>query len=383
MRILLFGEYSRFHNSLKEGLIALGHDVLLVGNNDFKGYPLDISFYASFFKNSYLLNKFRHLVYRLTAVDLAQYETAIRFFLNRKQCVGFDAVQLVNEYPVGTTARLEKMILNYIFTNNSNVFVSACGDDFVSVRYMTEGKFTYSTMTPCLQNPSLGHCKFSYLYLTAPFKRLHEFVYQNVKAVIPGDLDYAIPWKGMPKATQLIPYPINTTSLQQLPLKPFPIRIFHGINEANYYKKGNAFFEEALSIIRQRYPDAVEINEVRSVPYNTYISLYNDCHILLDQVYSYDQGYNALEAMAKGKVVFTGAEQEFVDHFNLDAPVAINAVPDTDKIVNQLAYLIEHPEKINEISRNARQFVEQHHNYKRVAQQYIDIWTSDNNPDKP
>jgi hypothetical protein len=39
------------------------------------------------------------------------------------------------------------------------------------------------------------------------------------------------------------------------------------------------------------------------VPYATYIELYNKSHIVLDQVFSYDQGYNALEAMAKGKVV--------------------------------------------------------------------------------
>jgi hypothetical protein len=46
MRILLVGEYSRFHNSLKEGLLALGHDVVIIGDNDFKNYPLDISVFA-------------------------------------------------------------------------------------------------------------------------------------------------------------------------------------------------------------------------------------------------------------------------------------------------------------------------------------------------
>ena len=38
MRILLVGEYSRFHNSLKKGLLQLGHDVILIGDNDFKNY---------------------------------------------------------------------------------------------------------------------------------------------------------------------------------------------------------------------------------------------------------------------------------------------------------------------------------------------------------
>jgi len=35
-------------------------------------------------------------------------------------------------------------------------------------------------------------------------------------------------------------------------------------------------------------------------------------------VYAYDQGFNALEAMAKGKVVFTGAEKEWLELYNLE-----------------------------------------------------------------
>jgi hypothetical protein len=35
------------------------------------------------------------------------------------------------------------------------------------------------------------------------------------------------------------------------------------------------------------------------IPYTTYINSYNKAHILLDQTYAYDQGYNALEAMAR------------------------------------------------------------------------------------
>ncbi len=44
MKILLVGEYSRLHNSLKEGLTHLGHSVTLIGDGDlFKNYPVDIS----------------------------------------------------------------------------------------------------------------------------------------------------------------------------------------------------------------------------------------------------------------------------------------------------------------------------------------------------
>ena len=43
MKILLVGEYSRLHNSLKEGLLKLGHQVVLIGMEDgFKKYPTDL-----------------------------------------------------------------------------------------------------------------------------------------------------------------------------------------------------------------------------------------------------------------------------------------------------------------------------------------------------
>ena len=32
MKVLLVGEYSRLHNSLKEGLQKLGHEVFIVGD---------------------------------------------------------------------------------------------------------------------------------------------------------------------------------------------------------------------------------------------------------------------------------------------------------------------------------------------------------------
>jgi glycosyltransferase involved in cell wall biosynthesis len=374
MRVLLFGEYSRFHNTLKEGLVRMGHDVLLAGNNDFKNYPLDVSYYAKFSKDLYVVNKVRQLIFRIFSIDIAQWESALRFYINRKKCRGFDVVQLINVYPIGTTPYLEQKILKYIFRNNTKAYLSACGDDFVSVKYMLDNRFRYSTMTPCIKQPEAGHCKYSRLYVTAPFIKLHNFVYSQVSAVIPGDLDYAIPWSGDPKSVGLIPYPINTDRFHIQDNYDEPISIFHGINRANYYKKGNGFFEKALEIIKQQYGDHINIIQVESIPYDEYIKLYDSCSIVLDQVYSYDQGYNALEAMARGKVVFTGAEDEFNSHFALSEKVAINALPDVESIVSELQYLIENPTEIKEIGLRARKFVEDHHDYRKVAEQFIKVW---------
>jgi glycosyltransferase involved in cell wall biosynthesis len=112
------------------------------------------------------------------------------------------------------------------------------------------------------------------------------------------------------------------------------------------------------------------------VPYDEYIKSYNSAHILLDQVYAYDQGYNALESMAKGKVVFTGAENEFNDYYNLKERVAVNALPDVNKLVLELSYLIDNPNEISAIGERARNFIEKEHECKKIANDYLETWTT-------
>jgi glycosyltransferase involved in cell wall biosynthesis len=143
----------------------------------------------------------------------------------------------------------------------------------------------------------------------------------------------------------------------------------------SYLKKGINYFEKALEIVRKKYADKVEIIVTENLPYDEYISIYNKAHILLDQVFAYDQGYNALEAMTKGKVVFTGAETDFLNQYQLqEDEICINALPDENKIAAKLSYLIEHPEKIIEISENARNFIEKEHDYKVIAGKYLGCW---------
>ena len=129
-----------------------------------------------------------------------------------------------------------------------------------------------------------------------------------------------------------------------------------------------------MELIKVKYASKIEIIIAENLPYQTYINQYNKAHIILDQVYSFDQGYNALEAMAKGKVVFTGAENEFIKYYNLTEKVALNALPDLDYLVKELDYLIENPNEIIAIGTRARKFIEKEHNYIAVAEKYLSKW---------
>ncbi|WP_299556125.1 glycosyltransferase [Seonamhaeicola sp.] len=379
MKILLIGEYSRLHNSLKEGLVINGHEVLLVGSGDgFKNYPVDINI-APLTKKNPLLFFLLKAIYKLFKTDISKIEIAFRFYKILPKLKGFDAVQLINETSIKTFYRTEKWFLKKIINQNKRLFLLSCGTDYVSVKYAFDKKLRYSILTPFHNDNTLSkHYQFILKYLSKPNYELHKFLYQNIHGVIASDIDYHIPLKYHSEYLGLIPNPVNIDKLNFIPIKiTDKINIFHGINSQNYIKKGNSFFEIALSNIKKKYPEKVNIVTTKDVSYTNYIKIYDDSHIILDQVYAYDQGYNALEAMAKGKVVFTGAEQEWLAHYNLkEDTVAINALPDAKKIAAKLEWLILNPEKIIEISKNARDFVVEYHDYKKVAQKYVDCWKS-------
>ena len=70
-------------------------------------------------------------------------------------------------------------------------------------------------------------------------------------------------------------------------------------------------------------------------------------------------------------------KKKWLDYYNLqEDTVAINALPDVQKIADKLSWLIENPHEIIEISKNARDFIEKEHDYKKCAQQYLDKWST-------
>lgn len=379
MKILLVGEYSRLHNSLKEGLLHHGHEVILLGTGDgFKNFPTDITITATLFSKPFFKN-IAKVFDKLFNIQLIEFE----YYYKLKKIIptlrDFDIVQLINEQSLKTSPKHEIQLVTQLLKQNKSIFLLSCGTDYTSVKYALDKKFKYSILTPYFENSvHKKHYRFILKYVSKPYKKLHDFLFSNVKGVIASDFDYHIPLKGHSKYLGLIPNPINTDKIQYKPFKiSDKVVIFHGINRMNYIKKGNRFFEEALDIIKNKYSDKVDIVVAKNLPYQEYIKAFDSCHILLDQVYAYDQGYNALEAMAKGKVVFTGAEKEWLDYYNLrENTIAINALPDTNDIVSKLEWLIENPSMILEISKNARAFIESEHNYIRISEQYLKIWSN-------
>ena len=377
MRILLVGEFSRLHNSLKEGLVKLGHEVTIISSGDgMKKFATDIDI-SSFIAKHTLLKRTNSLFIRFLNIDFIKYEHAYKFKKRIPELKGFDIIQLINEDFIFAKPKTEIQLLKKLISQNNKFFLLCCGEDYTTINYYLNTPENYSIITPYLKNKSLKkRYTYSLKYITKPYKELHDFIAKKSKGVIATDIDYHIPMLKEHNYLGMIPNPVNIDTIKYKPIEiGEKINIFHGINSHSNIKKGSIFIKEALKIIKEKYPDKVSIKITQDLPYTEYIKIYDDAHILIDQVYGYDQGYNALEAMAKGKVVFTGAEKEWLEYYNLkEDTVAINALPDANQIVDKLEWLILNPEKLIEISKNARHFIEKEHSYKSIAQKYVEFW---------
>ncbi len=377
MRILLVGEYSRLHNSLKEGLLKNGHEVTLISNGDwFKNYPSDISIKPTLTTTN-PINYFRQIIFKFFKIDICKIEIGIKFYQKLPLLKNFDVVQLINEAPIQTFAFFERYLLQKLFHQNKNTFLLCCGVDYAVVNYLVKDIQKYSILTPYFNNvKAKKEYDYVFFYLSRRHKKTHQLVIRSIQGIIASDIDYVLAIKNNSLYKAFIPNAINTDKIAFIPNKITDIIIlFLGINRANYFAKGISFFEDALKIIKIKYSNKVEIIIAENLQYNEYINQLKKAHIVLDQVYSYDQGYNALESMAMGKTVFTGAETEFLDYYNLtEDTVCINALPNVNYLINKLSYLIENPIKIEEIGISARKFIETHHQNINVAKEYEKVW---------
>ena len=323
-----------------------------------------------------ILKKVKVAVLKLTGFDISSYLTYKQFQQNEEYFCGFDVVQLINENSFFCNFQYEKKILKFLFQHHKKVFLLSCGDDYEYVHYNFNHPENPSIIQPYLAG-KIADQDFSNVlkFRTKSFEKLHQYIYQNIQGVIASDIDYQIPLQNHPNYLGLIPSPINLRKFPQSEIKISDrIVIFHGINRESYFKKGNDFFEKALEIIKQKYADQIDVFVTENVPYNDYINRYNQAHIVLDQLYGHDQGSNALEAMAKGKVVFTNASESFEKHYHLTEKVAVNAMPEVDYLVAELSFLIENPEEIIAMGQRARAFVEKEHDSIKITQRYLDTW---------
>ena len=366
MKILLIGEYSNLHWGLSEGLREVGHKVCVLSNGDFwKNYKRDISLVR------HDGQPFAGIRYMLATISLLP------------KMRGYDIVQLINPMFLELKAERIAPFYRYLRRHNGKIFLGAFGMDALWVRAGTDRKsFRYSDFnigSKPVDNESTRELIADWSGGTAK-EKLNYMIADDCDGIIAGMYEYHTAYKERyDKKLTYIPMPINVGNIAVPQNEAHnKLRFFIGIQKSRNQYKGTDIMLNALLRINKTYPDKCEILKAENVPFEEYSQMINNCDVLLDQLYGYSPGMNALLALAKGKIVVGGAEEECYDILGEHhlRPM-VNVIPDEEDVYNKLEKLVLSPaEDIKRMKKESLLYVKKHHDHRRVAEQYIKFWNS-------
>lgn len=365
MKILLLGEYSNVHWTLAEGLRQLGHKVKVLSNGDFwKNYPRDYS-----------------LVRTPTRLGGLAYMLRLLYLLPRLR--GYDVVQIINPMFLELKAAHIFPIYRYLRRHNRKVIMGAFGMDYywVNTCSSTHSPFRYSdfNIAQTIRHNADAE-KERADWLGTDKERLNRFIASDCDAIIAGLYEY---WRCyepiFPKKTHFIPLPIVSGQHKRTNYynQAHPLKIFIGISKGRSEYKGTDIMLKAAQALQAKYPQRVELIIAEGVPFAQYCQMMQHSDVILDQLYGYVPGMNALQAMDYGIISVGGGEPENYRILNEDSlrPI-VNVEPNFESVFSQLEALVCHPERIAPMQKQSIEYVDKHHNYIRVAKAYEKVYLS-------
>lgn len=298
---------------------------------------------------------------------------------------GYDIVQLINPHFLELRPGKLAYLFNTLRRNNGRVFLTLAGDDSNYIRQCVRKDkqiFRFSEMR-IADRPTAFASEFKdfeYGWLRDDVSRYSEMVYEEVAgamAVLP-EYDMAAREILDPKKLAFTNLPID------LDLLPFrtpditrPLQIFVGQRKERNraIQKGTLLLADFARSLEKEFPGRCEAVVVENLPLNEYLRRMADTHIVLDQLYAYSPATNALQAMALGKAVATGAQPEYFDYIgSSDRDCLIAARPDDDAWKDEIRALIREPQLIVDKAVKARKIVEENNALPIVADRFIKAW---------
>ena len=321
MKILLIGEYSNVHNTLAQGLRALGHKVCVISNGDFwKNYPRDIDVARRPGKLGGIL-------------------LLMRLWTLLPKMRGYDVVQLIN--PIFFELRAERLYFfyRYLRKHNKSVFLGAFGMDWYWVHTCTNEKpLRYSDFNfgDKVREDAIAK-KDQHDWLGTVKEQLNKMIATDCDGIITGLFEYqACYHPKFPDKTQFIPYPISTWATDITTHDK--LRIFVGISKERSAYKGTDIMLRAAEDLVKKYPTKVDIIKAEGVPFAEYQHMMDNSDVQLDQLYAYTPAMNALLAMSKGIIVVGGGEPENYEILGeTELRPIVNVLPNYESVYHELA----------------------------------------------
>ena len=382
MRILFIGEFSNVHNTLAQGLKKLGHEVVVASNGDYwKQYHRDIDLARIHEDGMGMMVKVRN------AIHLMQF--LFRLALALPKMHGFDVVQFINPYFVSLKSENSFWLYRYLRRNNKKVILGAYGDDFYLVDCMTRKKplrySDYNRGEEELFNEEANKRRAEWLGTSR--ETMNRYIASDCDAIIAGAYEYWVPYnlsedrdttqRLLRDKLYLVPFPVVIPSQVNIPSSSEKLRVFIGISKGRSVFKGTDILLRVAEALQAKYPEKMELRKAEGVPFDVYQTMMDSSDVLLDQIYAYGPGMNALLAMSKGMIVFSGGEPEHYDSMGeKECRPIVKTLPSYEYLYEKLEWLILHPEVVERLKRQSREYVVRNHEYMKIARRMEEIYDS-------
>ena len=362
MRILLLGDYSNVHATLAEGFKALGHECVVASDGDsWKNYPRDIDL-----KREYGLRGNVSYLWRLLKA--------------LPQMKGFDVVQLINPMFLELKAERIAPIYRYLRRHNDKMVLGSFGMDYYWTyvnTYQRPLRYSDFNFGDTIRTDAEAE-RYRREWIGTPKEHLNRLIADDCDGIVTGLYEYWATYQQFKEKMTFIPFPIRintshpSTVNSQLSTS---LRLFIGINKGRSVYKGTDIMLRAAQAVQAKYPDRLTLQVAEGVPFAQYQEMLNGSHAILDQLYSYTPAMNSLLAMSKGIINIGGGEPENYDILGeTELRPIINVQPTYESCYEEIEQLVLHPERIPILQEQSIAYVKKHHDYLKVAQQYIDFY---------
>lgn len=377
MKILLIGEASFLHNTLKKGLVERGHRVTTMSDgNGWHDAPRDIDL-----RRDGRWGK------------LGGLRVVWQLLRHLPQLCGNDVVQIHNYQFVPLMYRWNTLLLRFLKLTNRRVVKGCFGDDPQIFRRQAQGVPAYSDTywSGQLQNADQHRDRIAEVVehgAEASWRKTTHMADALVACLYEYWLDYNEP----PYAAKLhyIPLPIECEEMVRWcdgemvkcvgnDAPSHPLTLLIGLQPKRDFMKGAMKIAAFVEEVARRHPGKVQIKYVEGVPYDEYMHLLAEADVLVDQLYSYTPSMNSLAAMARGTVVIGGGEEEYYEFIGEKTlrPI-INVRPDVpdEENITAIERALFTDGMLERMAQESIQFVHKYHDYRLVAKQYEQLYYS-------
>lgn len=203
----------------------------------------------------------------------------------------------------------------------------------------------------------------------------NQYICKNVDGIILHDQELAMYLPNVGEKVFFVPLRIAVDSF--IPIYPDincqKVTIVHA--PSNSKLKGTEYIIRAINKLKKHYP--IDFILIQNKTQDEAKAIYMKADIIIDQLLIGTYGVFALEGMALGKPVITYIMDDMLLAFPDELPIQ-NA--NIENIEGVLENLITHPELRNQIGIASRQYVENYHDYRKIAIYLLKIYQGSQEP---